>query len=155
MKSVRIRSFSGPHFPAFGQNTERYSAYLRIQSKCGKIQTRKTPNPNTFHTVLSCQLFSKKVGLKNFTKFIEKHFLRVSFTVKLQAVSNFFQVVFCRTSLGDSLFIPYFNSYCIVQKMKLSIKNFFSKCDQIHRKLGNFIFLCRVEVNLSLYYFGR
>ena len=25
VKSVRIRSFSGPYFPAFGLNTERYS----------------------------------------------------------------------------------------------------------------------------------
>ena len=24
LKSVRIRSYSGPHFPAFGLNTERY-----------------------------------------------------------------------------------------------------------------------------------
>ena len=24
VKSVRIRSYSGPHFPAFGLNTERY-----------------------------------------------------------------------------------------------------------------------------------
>ena len=24
MKGVRIRSYSGPHFPAFGLNTERY-----------------------------------------------------------------------------------------------------------------------------------
>ena len=33
--------FSGPYFPAFGLNTERYSVSLRIQSKCGKIRTRK------------------------------------------------------------------------------------------------------------------
>ena len=33
--------FSGPHFPAFGLNTERYSISLRIQSECGKIRTRK------------------------------------------------------------------------------------------------------------------
>ena len=26
--------FSGPYFPTFGLNTERYSVYLRIQSKC-------------------------------------------------------------------------------------------------------------------------
>ena len=26
MKSVRIRSFSGPYFPSFGLNTERYRA---------------------------------------------------------------------------------------------------------------------------------
>ena len=33
--------FSGPYFPAFGLNTERYTVSLRIQSKCGKIRTRK------------------------------------------------------------------------------------------------------------------
>ena len=38
VKSVRIRSFSGPYFPAFGLNTKIYSADIRIQFKC-----RKTP----------------------------------------------------------------------------------------------------------------
>ena len=33
--------FSGPHFPAFGLNTERYGVSLRIQSECRKIQPRK------------------------------------------------------------------------------------------------------------------
>ena len=36
MKSVRIRSFSGPCLPAFGLNTEIYSVSLHIQSKCRK-----------------------------------------------------------------------------------------------------------------------
>ena len=45
MKSVRIRSYSGPHFPAFGL------VCLRIQVKCGKMQTRITPNTDTFHAV--------------------------------------------------------------------------------------------------------
>ena len=31
---------SGPYFPAFVQNTERYFVPLRIQSECGKIRTR-------------------------------------------------------------------------------------------------------------------
>ena len=31
VKSVHIRSYSGPHFPAFGLNTERYFVSLRIQ----------------------------------------------------------------------------------------------------------------------------
>ena len=44
MKRVRIRSFSGPHFLAFGLNTERYGVSLRIQFECWKILTRKTPN---------------------------------------------------------------------------------------------------------------
>ena len=40
--------FSGPHFPAFGLNTERYTfpafglnTSLRIQSVCGEIRTKK------------------------------------------------------------------------------------------------------------------
>ena len=41
VKDVRIRSFSGLYFPAFGLNTERYGVSLRIQSKCRKIRTRK------------------------------------------------------------------------------------------------------------------
>ena len=41
MKSVRIWNFSGPYFPAFGLNTDRYEVSLRIQSKCGNIRTRK------------------------------------------------------------------------------------------------------------------
>ena len=51
MKSVRIRSFSGPYFPEFGLNTKRYSLSLRIHSECGKIRTRKTANMDTFHAV--------------------------------------------------------------------------------------------------------
>ena len=43
VKSLQIRSFSGPYFPVFGLNTEIYSVNLRIQSKCGKIRTGKKP----------------------------------------------------------------------------------------------------------------
>ena len=50
-KVSKYRIFSGPYFPAFGLNTERYAVSLRIQSKCGKIWTRKTPNTSTFHAV--------------------------------------------------------------------------------------------------------
>ena len=52
MKSVRIQSYSGPHFPAFGLNTERYGVFLCIQSECGKMRTRKAPNTDTFYVVL-------------------------------------------------------------------------------------------------------
>ena len=52
MKSVRIRSYSGPHFPAFELNTERYGVSLRIQSECGKIRTRISPNTDTFCRVM-------------------------------------------------------------------------------------------------------
>ena len=43
--------YSGPHFHAFGLNTERYSVSLCIQSECGKMRTRITPNTDTFHAV--------------------------------------------------------------------------------------------------------
>ena len=48
VKSIRIRSYSGPYFPAFGLNTERYSVSLCIKSKCGKMRTRITPNTDIF-----------------------------------------------------------------------------------------------------------
>ena len=51
VKSVRIRSVSGRHFLAFGLNTEVYSVNLRIQSEYGKMQTRKTPNTESYHAV--------------------------------------------------------------------------------------------------------
>ena len=51
VNSVRIQSFSGPYFPAFGLNPERHGVSLCIQSKCRKIRTRKIPNTDTFHAV--------------------------------------------------------------------------------------------------------
>ena len=51
VKSVRIQSYSGPYFPAFRLNTERYFVSLRILYEYGKIRTRITPNTDTFHAV--------------------------------------------------------------------------------------------------------
>ena len=62
VKSVCIRSFCGPYFPAFGLNTEIYGVSFRIQSKCRKIRTRKTPNTDTFNAV---------VVLNNFKSYYE------------------------------------------------------------------------------------
>ena len=44
MKSARIWSYSGPYFPEFRLN-------MSIQSECGKIRTRTTPNTDTFYAV--------------------------------------------------------------------------------------------------------
>ena len=55
VKSLRIRSYSDPHFPAFGLNTERYGVSLRIQPECRKMRTRITPNTDIFHAVNSKQ----------------------------------------------------------------------------------------------------
>ena len=50
MKSGRIMNYSGTYFPTFGLNTERYSVTLCIQSECGKIRTRITPNTDTLRS---------------------------------------------------------------------------------------------------------
>ena len=67
--------FSGPYFPAFGLNTERYEVSLRIQSECGKIRTGK-------YSVFGH--FSHSVNLKLFQKI----------TWKLESYSSFFIALF-------------------------------------------------------------
>ena len=56
-KSVRIRSYSGPHFLAFELNTVRQGVSLRIQTKCGRMWTRITPNRDTFYAVNVATIF--------------------------------------------------------------------------------------------------
>ena len=48
-KCPNTRVFSGPYFPAFGLNTERYFVFLRIQS--GKYGPENTTYLDTFHAV--------------------------------------------------------------------------------------------------------
>ena len=43
--------FSGPYFPAFGLNTDRYEVSLRVQSICGRYRPEKTLYLDTFHVV--------------------------------------------------------------------------------------------------------
>ena len=61
VKSGRIGSFSGPYFPAFGLNTERYGVSLRIQSKFGKIRTRKKSEYG--HLLLSVSTGSEPMSI--------------------------------------------------------------------------------------------
>ena len=65
VKSVCFLNFSCPYFPAFGLNTEIYKVNLRIQSKCSKIPTRKSPNTDTFSTVC---LFTKRFESRGVVK---------------------------------------------------------------------------------------
>ena len=68
VKSVRIRSYSGPYYSAFGLNTERYSVYLHIQSECGKVRTRITPNTDTFYVVFYEKIAVSTQALNTMTK---------------------------------------------------------------------------------------
>ena len=58
--------YSGPYFPAFGLDTEIYGVFLRIQSECGKVQTRITPNTDTFYAVLKLTIKTPEQRLFNF-----------------------------------------------------------------------------------------
>ena len=73
-----------PYFPTLGQNTERYSISLGIQSKCRKIQARKTPNTDTFQEVT---FFLKKKGRRTIHYNSEKEFSNGTFTELL--IDNF------------------------------------------------------------------
>ena len=70
---VHIRSYSGPYFPAFRLNTEKYSVSLCIQFAFEKIRTRITPNTETFYTVtvyLKAELISNtSVGVTSKHKY--------------------------------------------------------------------------------------
>ena len=48
-KSVRIRKFSGPYFPALGLNTEYLSVFIPNAGKYG-------PNTGKFHLVRVCKI---------------------------------------------------------------------------------------------------
>ena len=51
VKSIQIRSFSGPYFSVFGMNEH---GDLPRKSPCEKIQTRKTPYLDNFCAVNIC-----------------------------------------------------------------------------------------------------
>ena len=76
VKSVRIRSYSGPHFPAFGLNMERYSVSLRIQSEYGKMRTRTTPNTDTFYAVFGLTMFCWHIEMEKLIKDIVSEIFR-------------------------------------------------------------------------------
>ena len=95
--SVYQAVFSGLYFPAFGLNMERYFIYflsLCIQSKCGKIWTRKKHRLylDTFHRVsiliklpeVYCQIDKHSQKGKALVKTNAGYFKSVASDMKLQ-----------------------------------------------------------------------
>ena len=64
VKSVCIRSYSGPYFPAFGLNTEKYRVALRIQCECEKIRTKIHGQIRLIKLI--CYIFWNKSCIINF-----------------------------------------------------------------------------------------
>ena len=65
VKRVGIRSYSGPHFPAFVLKTESCGVSLRIQSECGKIRTRITPNTDNLYAVIILHYYNNGKSVNN------------------------------------------------------------------------------------------
>ena len=90
VKGVRIWSYSGPNFPAFGLNTERYVS-LCIQSECWKMRTRIIPNTDTFHAVWKLhKIFwgSKRKCEKSALNFYINRIFQESGVKKTKPISN-------------------------------------------------------------------
>ena len=94
--------YSGPHFPTFGLNTDRYSVSLSIQSKCGKIRTRITPKMDTFNAVSNDVTRNEEGWKKIFRKIVLVNLLQIGgsyishafFVLKLYRSSR--SEVFCK-----------------------------------------------------------
>ena len=111
VKSVRIQSYSGRHFSAFQQYTERYSVSLHIQSECGKTLTRITLKTNIF-TLWKPMLrllplgfifrssrpeeFCKKDVLRILQNSQENTCARVSFLISCKPSAQVFSSEFCK-----------------------------------------------------------
>ena len=86
VKRVYIRGYSGPHFPAFGLNRDRHWVSLHIQSECGKIRTRITPNTDTFHVVIGnkCLATPKKKKKKTLQNLQNMQICRLIYFLKIK-----------------------------------------------------------------------
>ena len=88
VKSVRIWSYSDPHFPAL---------WLNIYSECGKMRTRTTPNTDTFHVVTVTNIINKQTNkqtnkqIKNQTGKVYANIMNLSHPAS-KKWNNFYQV---------------------------------------------------------------
>ena len=90
VKSVCIRGYSGPYFPAFGLN----------MSKCGKLRPTMTQNKDTFYVIITMTNIEEipeaaaHIMLCScseiFFKVIREHLCLAPFPIKVQAVSLYF-----------------------------------------------------------------
>ena len=154
-KVCKYEVFSGSYFPVFGLNREIYVLNLRIQSEYRKMRTRKY---SVFGHV------SRRVKLLEYNNwsvsskfYYSKHTCSVFNNNLYQNKNNFFRNYFWKEELILTISNVHFFIHgvnYIAQEMKFSIKESFSKCDQIRSFLqtwshllktflmDKFIFLC-------------
>ena len=133
VKSVRIRSYSGPYFPAFGLNMERYSVSLRIQSECGKMRTRVSPNGDTSYAVcyiVSITDLKSMQILGNVNSIHQLYYIGLSSKVIIEGPH--LNAVFAATAQRESVFRVFLvhiqSEYGKIQSRKLRIPALFMQC---------------------------
>ena len=79
--------FSDPYFLAFGLNTESYFVSLSIQSKCGKIQTRKNSvfghfSRSAYNHQLSCVIITNSISVFHvYIEIVKKTYLFFAYII--------------------------------------------------------------------------
>ena len=137
VKSVRIRGFSGPHFPAFGLTTEIYRASLRIQSKYRKIQTRKTLGRHFLQSVIQmwhAQLVGYQIGLSPSKNLLHGKLDQNSITISFllgcfewtwNILGQLQNEVLCSESIDNALQWPYLRLINLVWPWPMKLKTFY------------------------------
>ena len=121
VKSVRIWSYSGRHFPAFGLNTE---VSIRIQSKCRKMPTKVTPNTNTFHAVIARNVESFGVLLFYYIQKINKLFVKLIFSDDYLMIA-----VICHTQ-SKPKHVKYSTQHALILQCEIHSGNFEVKIER-------------------------
>ena len=104
-KVSKYGAFSGPYFPAFGLNTDRYGVSLRIQSECGKTRTRKNTVFGHFLRSVPTGLLQKRwpKTSKNFQENLRSRvFVSTAAVIKKKPADSFLN--FLKKPLGDCFF---------------------------------------------------
>ena len=136
LKSVRIWSFSGPYFPAFGLTTEIYRLSFRIQSKYRKIKTRKTLGTDT--TVwYRCDMFSwvgYQIRLSLSKNLLHEKLDQNSITISFllgcfewtwNILGQLQNEVLCSESIVNALKWPYLRLINLVWPCPMKLKTFY------------------------------
>ena len=94
--SIQMRD-NTPYLSAFSPDVGKSSVSLRIQSKCGKIRTRKSPNTDTFRTVRIIDLLFFYLVSTNSVQKLPPITLHQYFNVKFVKLRN---VIFLKIALN-------------------------------------------------------
>ena len=161
-KYGEIRS-SGPCFPAFGLNMERYWVSLRIQSKCGDIRTRKKPgfghlsrSVSLFGVLLSPRIVFRKALYYGYSdREPQRSTAGITTATTTTAKREKVNSIYIAFDLNGCIFLKnrkFFAKICQLQNLsniKIFTKLLESKLDSLHKKWSFPLRISSVNVTKS------